>query len=199
MRRKANFNARFREDNSGLTGLPLRIFIMVVIAGVCLVVILGFLVVSKPDLDTIHVEPIMINGWEHQKIWCNWTEDTNKTAVPDIKPGEHWYAGIPLSYGHRPDPYLYDPTITITCIGSDDKPMADVDIVISGAGVNDGGTTDSNGKIVLSLKGCHLGANDRNGKINIEAEYGSTFGTQTKTSSLTILAGDIAPDLGEYA
>ena len=194
---KRNHSARFRDDRTGLTGLPLRIFIMVVIAGVCLVAIVGFIVVSKPDLDTIYVEDIKVDGWQQTKIWCNWTEDTNE-AVFKPNRGEHWYAGAELSSNHNPDDYLFDSNVTIICEGDDDEPMSDVDVVISGAGVLDSGKTDTKGKVTLSLKGCHLGPNEAVGEIQIEAKYQSTFGKQKKTTSITVLAGDTPPDQGDY-
>ena len=190
-------SARFRDDRAGLTGLPLRIFIMVVIAGVCLVAIVGFIVISKPDLDTIYVEDIKVDGWSQTKIWCNWTEETNKTIFKPNR-GEHWYAGAKLAYNHNPDDYLFDSTVTIICEGDDDEPMSDVDVVISGAGVLDSGKTNTKGRVTLSLKGCHLGPNEVVGNIQIEAKYQSTFGEQTKTTSITVLAGDTPPDQGDY-
>ncbi len=195
---KGRFRARMKDDKQGLTGLPLYIFILVVIAGVCLVVILGFLVVSKPDLNTIQVNPIKVDGWSQHKIWCNWTEDTNASAFQPPK-GEHWYAGAELSSSHKPDEYMFDSKITIKCIGDNDKPMSNVDVVISGSGVLDSDVTDSNGLVTLSLKNCHLGPNQEQGEINIEAKYQSTFGDQKKTTSITVLAGDSPPDLGTYS
>lgn len=188
MRRAKYRRKRFTDDESALTGLPLRIFIMVVIAGVCLVVILGFIVVSKPDLDNIYVEPIKVNGIEQNKIWANWTEDTN-TSIFTPKRGEHWYAGAKLSYNHEPNKNLYDSFVTIVCSDDDGNPMSNIDVVISGAGVLDSDKTDTNGKVTLSLKNCHLGPNDSQGEIKIEAKYDSTFGTQKKTKTITVLAG----------
>lgn len=198
MRERCRARARLRENEKGLTGLPLYIFILVVIAGVCLVVILGFLVVSKPDLDTIQVDPMVMDGWSQDIIYCNWTEDTNSSAFSPST-GEHWYAGAKLDPSHEPDPYMFDKDITIICTDNDGEPMSEVRVVISGAGVNDAGTTKSTGKVVLSLRGCHLGPNDRQGEIKVEAKYDSTFGTQKKTTSITVLAGDTTPDLGTKA
>ena len=189
-------SARFRDDRAGLTGLPLRIFIMVVIAGVCLVAIVGFIVMVE-DLDTIDVKDINVDGWPQTKIWCNWTEDTNKSIFEPNR-GEHWYAGAKLSYNHNPDDYLFDSSITIICKDDKKKAMSDVDVVISGAGVLDSGKTDTKGMVTLSLKGCHLGPNEAVGEIQIEAKYQSTFGKQKKTTSITVLAGDIPPDQGDY-
>jgi len=189
-------SARFRDDRAGLTGLPLRIFIMVVIAGVCLVAIVGF-IVMKEDLDTINVEDIKIDGWSQTKIWCNWTEETNKSIFEPNR-GEHWYAGAKLSNYHNPNDYLFSPSITIICKDDEGDPMSEVDVVISGAGVLDSGKTNTNGKVILSLKGCHLGPNEVVGKIQIEAKYQSTFGEQTKTTSITVLAGNTSPNQGDY-
>jgi len=194
---KRNHSARFRDDRTGLTGLPLRIFIMVVIAGVCLVAIVGFIVVSKPDLDTIYVEDIKVDGWYQTKIWCNWTEDTNNTIFKPNR-GEHWYAGAELSAGHNPDSYMFDSEVTIVCTDDDGEAMSEVRVVISGAGVSDAGTTNTAGEVKLSLKNCHLGPNDGNGEIKVEATYDSTFGTQKKTTSIMVLAGDTPPDQGDY-
>ncbi len=180
MSRRARFNARLRGDNYGLTGLPLRIFIMVVVAAACLVAILGYVVVSNPDLDSIHVEKIMIDGVEHDRtIYC---ENTT------YKDGEHWYQGSPRGY-EEPVEY-YSTHLTIICKNDDNKEMANVLVTITGAGVNHAATTDSAGKAELSLANCHLGPNEWNGKIKITAEYDSAFGDQQKTTSVAVLAGD---------
>jgi len=194
---------RFRNDKTALTGLPLRIFIMVIIAGVCLVAIVGYLVISKPDLDTIQVQDIKVDGWAQTKIWCNWTEDTNESIFKPDR-GEHWYAGAQFVdpetgkkiYSHNPDPAVFDSKVTIKCIGDDDEPMADVDVVISGTGVLDSGKTNTKGTVTLSLKGCHLGPNEDIGEITVEAKYQSTFGKQKKTTSIMVLSGSEPPDQG---
>ena len=195
MRKEKCIRPRFRDNRTALTGLPLRIFIMVIIAGVCLVAIVGYLIISKPDLDTIQVYDIKVDGWEQTKIRCNWTEDTN-ASIFEPNRGEHWYAGAKLSYNHYPDPAIFDSKVTIKCIGDDGKPMADVDVVISGAVEPDSGKTNTKGVVTLSLKGCHLGVNDEIGEIIVEANYQSTFGKQKKTTSIMVLAGDEPPDQG---
>ena len=111
MDRKRSIN-KFRNDRSGLTGLALRIFIMVIIAGICLVAIVGYIVMSKPDLDDISYEPILIGGYEGYTIWCNWTESTN-ASIFKPNPGEHWYAGASLASNHVPNSNLYNAKITI--------------------------------------------------------------------------------------
>ena len=180
MRSRSHFNARFREDNFGLTGLPLRIFIMVVIAGVCLVAILGFIVISNPDLDSVTVNQITVNGFMYDRtIWC---ENTT------YKAGEHWYQGSKRGYD-EPDEDLYSTHLTIVCKNDDNKFMADVLVTITGAGVNHAATTNSEGEAELSLANCHLGPNEWNGEIKITAKYDSTFGEQKKTTSVAVLAG----------
>ena len=52
---------RFQRDTDALTGLPLRLLIMVIIAGVALVAILGFLVMrSYPGISIIRITIILI-------------------------------------------------------------------------------------------------------------------------------------------
>ena len=182
---------RFRNDKTALTGLPLRIFIMVIIAGVCLVAIVGYLVISKPDLDTIQVNDIVIDGWKQTKIWCNWTEDTNESIFKPDR-GEHWYAGAQMSYLHKPDPNKFDSTVTIKCFEKARGPLHNVDVVISGVGVHDSGKTNSYGDVSLSLRGCHLGVNEEIGEIIVEAKYGN----DQKITSIMVLAGDEPPDQG---
>lgn len=183
-----NRNLRLKNDTNGLTGLALRIFIMVVIAGVCLVAILGFIVMSKPDLDKIHVDEILVGGHMQNTIWCNWTESTNSSAF-EPRAGEHWYAGVSLGPNHAPNKNFYNDKIMIICTDNDGQAMADVDVIISGCGVLDNDRTNTRGEVELSLKGCHLGVNEEQGSITITAKYDSTFGTQEKTKSITVLAG----------
>ena len=91
MRKITHFNKRFKEDHTGLTGLPLRIFIMVVIAGVCLVVILGYVVVSNPDLDSITIAKIEIDGvyfdrtiFREEMIWIASDYDKNNHSPEEV-------------------------------------------------------------------------------------------------------------------
>jgi len=179
MRRRAHFNARFRKDNSGLTGLPLRIFIMVVVAAACLVAILGYIVISNPDLDSIHIEKIEIDGVLFDRtIYC---ENTT------YKDGEHWYQGAERGFEDPVD--YYSTHLIIICKNDANKEMANVLVTITGAGVNHAATTNSEGKAELSLDNCHLGPNEMNGKIKVTAVYDSAFGDQEKTSSVAVIAG----------
>ncbi len=179
MRKITHFNKRFKEGHTGLTGLPLRIFIMVVIAGVCLVVILGYVVVSNPDLDSITIAKIEIDGvYFDRTIYC---ENTT------YKDGDHWYQGAKRGSDNPVD--YYSTHLIIICKNDDNKEMTDVLVTITGAGVNHAATTDINGEAKLSLANCHLGPNEWNGEIKITAKYDSTFGEQKKTTSVAVLAG----------
>ena len=158
---------------------------------------------NNEELDMIEIEPIKVDGWKQNKIWCNWTEDTNASIFKPDR-GEHWYAGAQFIdpetgekiYYHNPDPAIFDSKVTIKCIGDNEEPMADVDVVISGAGVLDSGKTNTKGEVTLSLSGCRLGLNEDMGKINVEAEYKSSSGNQKKTTSIMVLAGNVPPDQG---
>ena len=146
---------------------------------------------SGRSLDEIEVKPIQVDGWGQNKIWCNWTEDTNESIFKPDR-GEHWYAGAQMSYLHKPDPNKFDSTVTIKCFEKARGPLHNVDVVISGVGVHDSGKTNSYGDVSLSLRGCHLGVNEEIGEIIVEAKYGN----DQKITSIMVLAGDEPPDQG---
>jgi hypothetical protein len=167
------------DDYWAVVGLPLKLLVMVVIAGVCLVAILGFIVVSSPHLDIIRIGPI--NNGDYPEKDCIVCDNLSHE-------GYYYYRGVKRTiagYEYEPDPD-FSSHLVIRIINDKGDPMADVRVDAEGCGVHSSGVTDGHGYVKLSLYGCYLRSCAID-EIKIIAKHSGTFGEEIKTSSVSVV------------
>ena len=109
-----------------------------------------------------------------------WDTSNNPSSIASVIVNYYYYLDldylrITISGGSFTDKLKSDEPamVTITAIGTDGKPLANVDISLNGPNVNDAGKTDTKGEWTTTVT-AHLDPNYQRGEVVVEGRYSPT-------------------------
>lgn len=140
---------KFRANDSGaIEGLPLQLLIMVIIAGVGIGIVVGWMSFSKTEVGSITVKPDTIT--------------------------------VSKVVGNSTDSFI------VTVLDQNGKALNNAIITLTGCGSDTAKRTESNGSAYFVVTST-LPANINTGTITVEAQYDSTWGKTTKTTTILVV------------